>query len=107
MPKWRISNSNTLDIYPLNYDQIKDRGDYLTLQESKYFNMHEPLFGEKLVEELSKYDYGIYIFELDKKQNKKLLSTAFGNKVSTYLESTWLEHSNLLDFPVLFGTIRI
>jgi len=75
-----LKNIN-LHIYPLNYDQIKNRLDYSTL------NIHEPLYSDNLIKEISKYDYGIYIFNLHKSKHKKLLSTAFGNKVSTYLEA--------------------
>jgi len=68
----------TLDIYPLNYNQIKDY---------KNLNIHEPIFGEKLTEEISKYDYGIHIFDLDEKKHKKRLLTYMGDKLSTYVEA--------------------
>ncbi len=48
-----------LHVYPLKRDEIQYR-EYLEKEkESKYFHVHKPIAYEKLIYELSQYDYGV------------------------------------------------
>jgi hypothetical protein len=74
--------------YALNYKQIKNDSDYKKLMKNNYFKLHKTIYGNQLQHELRKYDYGLNIVIHNFKHIKKIWAqTAFGNKMSTYLEA--------------------
>ncbi|MBE5865480.1 MAG: glycosyltransferase family 4 protein [Lachnospiraceae bacterium] len=49
-----------LHVYPSSYDKAKMH-EYIEMEEhNPYFHLHEPVPYEKLCEEISKYDYGVF-----------------------------------------------
>ena len=84
-----IVNQNLfLHLYAINYDKISTDPEYKKLQENKFFKLHKPIYGANLQKELSKYDWGINIFHTNFNDMKEeWAKTAYGNKISTYLES--------------------
>jgi len=70
------------------YNNLKKDKRYVSLQKTGKFFLHKPIYGKKFQREISKYDWGVYIFEHNFEIFKRIwANTAFGNKVSTYLES--------------------
>lgn len=77
-----------LHLYAINHDIIAEDPEYKELMKNKYFRLHEPIYGAELQKELSKYDWGSNIFHTNfEKMKKEWAATAYGNKISTYLEA--------------------
>jgi virulence-associated protein VapD len=78
-----------LHIYP-NPNQYKTSNDYLKLDKNEpYFHFHKPLPMKKLINEIAKYDWGIWIHseETTIRTTKEKIKTGIGNKMFTYLEA--------------------
>jgi len=57
--------------------------------QSKYFHFHEPKDPKEIIKEMSKYDYGIILLNLDIKEPQDAPATRFntGNKLASYMEA--------------------
>lgn len=74
-------------VYPSNYDYIKNTRDIIDLKYNEYFHLHQPLFGDALRIELSKYHWGLYSLYFTNIIKLDWSATVFGNKVSDYIEA--------------------
>ena len=53
-------NNCHLHVYPSSYDRVKMH-EYVEMEkQNPYFHLHEPVPYERLCEEISKYDYGVF-----------------------------------------------
>ena len=83
-----VDQKFVLHVYATNFEELKEEKEYKKLEETGLFYLHEPIYNEKLQREISKYDWGIYIFFTNFEKFKKIWAkTAYGNKISTYLEA--------------------
>ena len=73
-------------IYPTAYNIVKKQYQDVFTQHHN-IHLHEPIYGQQLKEEISKYHYGLYFLEFNEKIKDKWPKTVFGNKVSDYLEA--------------------
>ncbi|MEQ9149771.1 MAG: hypothetical protein RLP13_15955, partial [Cytophagales bacterium] len=70
--------------------QFKTSKEYADLDKNeKYFHFHEPLPLKKLISEISKYDWGLWIHAEDPsfRTQEAKMRTGIGNKLFTYLEA--------------------
>lgn len=75
-------------IYSGNYISIKNSKDYENILKNKYFHLHKPLDPFEIIKEISKYDFGIWLYNFDFKIfNKKFISLGMGNKFASFLEA--------------------
>lgn len=77
-----------LHVYATNFEKIKKEKDYNELKKTGLFHLHRPIYGEQFHREISKCDWGIYIFYRNFKIKRKIpVDNAFGNKISSYIEA--------------------
>src|SRR3989344_3203254 len=57
------------------------------LYKNPYFHIHEALDHKRIIKEISKYDFGIWIGEGFSNNNGPVFEYSTGNKLSTYLEA--------------------
>lgn len=78
-----------LHLYP-NPNQYKTSKAYLDLNASeKYFHFHEPLPMKQLIQEISRYDWGLWVHAEDpsSRTTPDKMKTGMVNKMFTYLEA--------------------
>ena len=77
-----------IHVYALNYKDLFKDEEYVQLQKNPYFHLYPPDYSDNFLLELSKYDWGFVLcnlnFDIIKKEWAK---TAFGNKLSSHLEA--------------------
>jgi len=77
-----------IHVYSQKYEQLIILPEYKKICENEYFHIHKPIYTENLQIEISRYDWGVYVFFPDFTLLKKeFIETAYGNKISTYLEA--------------------
>jgi hypothetical protein len=77
-----------LHVYAVNYDDLKNDTHYKWMEETGYFTLHKPVYGDEYYKELSKYDYGIYLIPMCEQWSQLFTMTTIGNKVTDYLSAT-------------------
>jgi len=71
-----------------NYEELRVDPNYKEVMKSKFFHLHNPIYGKDFQKKISIYDWGIYMFRRNlKKMNVPPCDMAFGNKISSYLEA--------------------
>jgi hypothetical protein len=78
-----------LHLYP-NPNQYKTSNEYLDLDKNeKYFHFHKPLPMKKLINEIAKYDWGLWVHAEDpsSRTTKDKMKTGMVNKMFSYLEA--------------------
>jgi len=77
-----------MHVYPTNYPEVSKDKDIINLQDTEYFHLHKPVYGEQLRKELSQYHWGLYMLYFDQDIFKKdWADSVFGNKVADYVEA--------------------
>jgi len=77
-----------IHIYPVNYKDVANDKEILLLQQSEYFHLHKPVYGDQFRKELSQYHWGLYMLHFDKDLFKdEWKQSVFGNKVADYVEA--------------------
>lgn len=83
-----INQGLHLDAYVTNYKKLEKDQDFMKLKNTNLFKLHKPIYNKNFQKVLSKYDWGIYIFYNNFRNYKTIWAdTAFGNKISSYLEA--------------------
>lgn len=83
-----LNQGFSIDVYAMNYDLLHNDDEYKDLLKNPRFTIHKPIYGKDLHQALRTYDWGLCVFKTNfEKMKPEWAKTAYGNKISTYLEA--------------------